>query len=137
MWFGTQDGLNRYDGYGIKVYKHTIKQNKRLFSNIIQTLYEDRAGNLWVGSQGGILNIYDRENDCLSTYKGSKSGKQTVIMDVTCIKEDNEGNLWIGSSMGLYLLNREGIVFIMRKSGEVLIIDVYSARICSHPKYAR
>jgi signal transduction histidine kinase/ligand-binding sensor domain-containing protein/CheY-like chemotaxis protein len=107
MWFGTQDGLNRYDGYDIKVYKHALKKNKQLFSNIIQSLYEDRSGNLWVGLHGGILSIYDRKNDCLIPFKASKSGSPTDIMDVTCVYEDKKGNLWVGTSLGLYLLDRE------------------------------
>jgi signal transduction histidine kinase/ligand-binding sensor domain-containing protein/CheY-like chemotaxis protein len=107
MWFGTQDGLNRYDGYGIKVYKHTPQKNRIAFSNIIQTLYEDKSGNLWVGSHGGILNVYDRKNDCLIPFKAGKSNAPTDISDVTCMEEDSKGNFWLGSSMGLYLLNRE------------------------------
>jgi signal transduction histidine kinase/ligand-binding sensor domain-containing protein/CheY-like chemotaxis protein len=117
MWFGTQDGLNRYDGYQFKIYKHTPKENKQHFSNIIQCLYEDKAGNLWVGLHGGILNVYDRKNDCLVPYKASKSRPVTDIRDVSCIYEDARGNLWIGTSFGLYLLNREtGVVTDFSKS---------------------
>ena len=50
MWFGTLDGLNRYDGYRMKVFKHALTDPTSLSDNKIRTVYEDRAGNLWIGT---------------------------------------------------------------------------------------
>ena len=55
MWFGTKDGLNRYDGLSFRVYK---KENSSLGRNFITALYEDRRGNIWIGTDGGVF-IYD------------------------------------------------------------------------------
>ena len=49
MWFGTKDGLNRYDGLSFRVYK---KENSGLGKNFITALYEDRRGNIWIGTDG-------------------------------------------------------------------------------------
>ena len=51
MWFGTKDGLNRYDGLSFRVYK---KENSGLGKNFITALYEDRRGNIWIGTDGGV-----------------------------------------------------------------------------------
>ena len=45
MWFGTLDGLNKYDGYKISVYKHDSRNNKSIGDNFINDLFEDRQGN--------------------------------------------------------------------------------------------
>ena len=54
MWLGTQDGLNRYDGYEFRVYKHDPTDPSSLPSNWIEALAEDAAGDLWIGTQGGL-----------------------------------------------------------------------------------
>jgi len=61
MWFGTSDGLNRYDGSDFKVY--------HLSSNIIRALLADQSGVLWIGTWGGGLNQYDREKDAFIRYQ--------------------------------------------------------------------
>ena len=62
IWFGTDNGLNRYDGYTFKIYKYNPKDNTSLSNNSIERINEDRNGNLWIATQGG-LNLYDRNND--------------------------------------------------------------------------
>ena len=62
LWFGTGDGINRYDGYNFKVYKHNTKNKNSLNNNNINIIYEDKKENLWVGTQEG-LNLYNREHD--------------------------------------------------------------------------
>lgn len=54
MWFGTKDGLNRYDGLSCRVYK---KENSSLGRNFITALYEDTRGNIWIGTDGGFLSM--------------------------------------------------------------------------------
>ena len=59
IWIGTQDGLNRYDGYEFKVYKHDPDDENSLSENIITALHQDRDGMLWIGTQKGGLNLFD------------------------------------------------------------------------------
>ena len=61
LWIGTYDGLNRYDGYSIKIYNHDPDDSTSLSSNSIRSLYEDDSGNLWVGTWSSGLNKYDWE----------------------------------------------------------------------------
>lgn len=53
-WFGTQDGLNRYDGYTVKVYRHDREDTNTLSDNFILTLLEGEDGNIWVGTRNGF-----------------------------------------------------------------------------------
>jgi signal transduction histidine kinase/ligand-binding sensor domain-containing protein/CheY-like chemotaxis protein len=105
LWFGTQDGLNRYDGYQFKVYKHKQKETSALFSNHISAVYEDKSGTLWVGSDGGSLHWYDRSRDQFIPFKVGGKINDPGTRDVNAIHEDKNGNLWIGSFTGLHCIN--------------------------------
>ncbi|AXE20986.1 histidine kinase [Runella rosea] len=62
MWFGTQDGVNRYDGHSFKVYKPDVKDPHSLHGVNIAGLVEDKQGNVWLGTEEG-LNCYERATD--------------------------------------------------------------------------
>lgn len=68
MWFGTDDGLNRYDGYEFTVFKPKIGDNTTLGANIVKCIFEDSDGNLWVGTAGGGLNKFDRNTETFTRY---------------------------------------------------------------------
>ena len=108
MWFGTQDGLNRYDGYNFKVYRHKPKDPTSLQRSHIVSLYEDSRGNLWIGTYNGALSLYDRKKDAFIHYKVS-SGNTAGLSHktVTAIYEDKQANLWIGTYYKLNLLDRK------------------------------
>ena len=63
MWFATANGLNRYDGSGVEVYRHDPDDPNSLSHNIVRSLAVDQSGVLWIGTWGGGLNQYDREKD--------------------------------------------------------------------------
>ena len=101
MWFGTQDGLNRYDGYEFKVYKNDPDDPDSLSSNFIKSMYEDQSGMLWIGTSGGGLNQFDRENDRFTHWTaGPKSADSISSNFITAILEDNDGTLWVGTLGG-------------------------------------
>ena len=63
MWFGTQDGLNLYDGYSFTVYRQAQNDNKSIRDNFILSLAEDTAGNIWIGTRNGLC-VYDKKLQC-------------------------------------------------------------------------
>lgn len=116
MWFGTKDGLNRYDGLSFRVYK---KENSSLGKNFITALYEDSRGNIWIGTDGGVF-IYDPMFDSFTAFdRASTSG--SVIRDfVTMIRSDEDDNIWISvENQGLfcYKLNEGKLLNPLHDSG--------------------
>lgn len=98
MWFATDDGLNKFDGSEFTVYRHT-DDRRSIVSSDIRTLYEDRRGNLWVGTGGGIA-LYDRKLDNFINYAPGAD------LSVTSICEDGDGRIWVASyGGGLSVLN--------------------------------
>lgn len=106
MWFATDDGLNKYDGYSFKVYRHNANDKSSLKANNINVLYEDKAGHLLVGTGGGGLSIYDKNNDSFDNLSANKNDETTLSNDdITSICQDKKGNIWIGTYSGLNLYN--------------------------------
>ena len=96
MWFGTQYGLNRYDGYNFKVFAHD-PGNPNSFSGVyIRSLFKDRDGALWVASDQ-FVNKLDPETETFTRYP---------VSFVSHISQDSAGMLWFATSTGLYGLDR-------------------------------
>jgi signal transduction histidine kinase/CheY-like chemotaxis protein/ligand-binding sensor domain-containing protein len=107
MWFGTIDGLNRFDGYRFVIYKNIPGDSTSLRNNGINALYEDSHGNLWVGSNGGGLSLYNREMDCFSHFTETPDSQTISNNGITSITEDVNGNLWIGTFWGLNFFDQK------------------------------
>ena len=109
MWFGTPDGLNKYDGYTFTVYKNDATNNKSISDNFIAGITEDTKGNIWVATRGGGLNMYDREKDQFVHFKNNPKNHGSISSDfLSSLLEDSEGNLWIGTEDGgLNLFDRK------------------------------
>lgn len=105
MWFGTQDGLNRYDGYRFIVYRNDPQNPRSISDNTITSLYEDRNGALWVGTNKG-LNRYDRGKNAFVHYQMTHKGVITSDA-ITCMYEDQAGHLWVGTYRGLNVFDKE------------------------------
>lgn len=101
MWFGTQDGLNQYDGYRFKVYKKRAFDATSLTHSHIRALLKDKTGNLWIGTAYG-LNLLDRKTKRfvnLSRLLGPKSDAEKYM--VNCLYQDSAGVIWVGTANGL------------------------------------
>lgn len=100
MWFGTQDGLNRYDGYTLTAYRHRRSAPDSLADNPIYALLEDSTGTIWVGTPRG-LDSFAGDADHFTHYPA-------ISEQVSSLHEDRSGVLWIGTSgSGLYRFDRE------------------------------
>ena len=69
IWIATQDGLNRYDGYEFKVFRHDNKDPNSISDNYIWSLVEDEHGHIWVGTRGGGLNKFDPKTEKFINFK--------------------------------------------------------------------
>jgi ligand-binding sensor domain-containing protein len=90
IWVGTGDGLNKYDGYTFKIYRHNPEDTLSLLKNSINSLYEDRHGNLWVLTGGGGVHYYDRKLDVFRRLP-----EFTFGCDIIRLVEDSQNNLWL------------------------------------------
>jgi signal transduction histidine kinase/ligand-binding sensor domain-containing protein/ActR/RegA family two-component response regulator len=105
MWFGTSQGLNRYDGYTMQVYRHEKSDPRSLPDNTVLALREDRNGVLWLGTNKG-LSRYDRALNSFTSYSLRDSGDTAPHWQVRSILEDTKGNLWVGTTDGLFRFDR-------------------------------
>ncbi|MCU0426728.1 MAG: ATP-binding protein [Candidatus Kapabacteria bacterium] len=113
LWFGTQNGLNCYDGYTMTVYRSQAGDSASLPENFIQSLYEDRSGTLWVGTLGGGLarmNPYSRRFTPISLYRQSlqspsREPSSADIANIFAFTEDKFGRIWVGTGYGLLRVN--------------------------------
>lgn len=98
MWFGTKDGLNRFDGYSFKSYRHDPSNPKSIGSDLIHKLYNDRQQVLWVGTSTGLYR-YDPVHESFLLLP------PTANMGIDDFGSDRKGNLWMISNFILYRYN--------------------------------
>jgi signal transduction histidine kinase/ligand-binding sensor domain-containing protein len=102
MWFGTEDGLNRYDGYSFKVYKHDPEDPNSLSNSWILSMIKDRSGVLWIGTANGGLNRFDLEANRITRYLNDPDDSHSLSNNrVLSLFEDGAGDLWVGTEFGL------------------------------------
>jgi ligand-binding sensor domain-containing protein/signal transduction histidine kinase/DNA-binding response OmpR family regulator len=101
MWFGTEMGLARYDGYNLKVYKHDVDKSNSLSHNYITKIVEDKHGNLWIGTRRGGLNYFNIKTENFTHYQHQENNTNSLSHDfIYTIAKDNQDNLWIGTVGG-------------------------------------
>lgn len=102
LWFGTIDGLNQYDGYEFKTYRHILKDSTSISNNRINAIVEDKNGNLWIGTNNG-LNFFERDLN-----KFSRVNLNTQSLDTSIDREfinhllydEIQNILWIATNDG-------------------------------------
>jgi ligand-binding sensor domain-containing protein len=106
LWIGTEDGLNRFDGYSFKVYRNKRGDKSSLSNNFIWSLCEDKDGKIWIGTDGGGLNRFDPVTEKFERFlfddKNSNSLSSDIVQNVFI---DSKNNLWIstwGGGLNLY-----------------------------------
>lgn len=95
LWFGTKDGLNRFDGYTFKTFRNDADDPESIGSNFVSCLHQDRQGTLWVGCDRGLFR-YDAATESFSRVSAAPPSE---IMD---IQSDTNGNLWFTTKLTLY-----------------------------------
>lgn len=137
MWFGTKNGLSRFDGYEFKIYDHDPFDPNSLSGNAISALISDSRGRLWIGTLSGNLDRYNSREDRFSHILPPEKNDATINV----ITEDLAGNLWLGTyGNGIFRIvfdsqNRDSIkniqhyVHRQKDSGSLFndfIIDLYA-----------
>ncbi len=113
MWFGTQDGLDRYDGYHFNVFRPNSADPGSISDRWITSIFEDRQGFIWVGTRLGGINRYDPAIGKFTRFMHAAENERSLSSNyVTSIFEDTDGFLWVGTEEGLdrYLPNQAGFL---------------------------
>ncbi|MBC7901903.1 MAG: histidine kinase [Gemmatimonadaceae bacterium] len=105
MWFATQNGLNRYDGYNVKSF-FSSESASSLPSNNILSLFSDKKGRLWIGTTNGLVQ-YDFVHESFEKVDSSSGGAAAAVARAAVFdfEEDVNGNLYAGGNAGLFRLS--------------------------------
>lgn len=111
MWFGTNDGLNRYDGHNFKVFRHEPGNSATISGNIINDMLEDERGVCWIATADGGLSRYDYRlppNQQFKQYRHLPGDSTSIPINIiSSLLLDRDGYLWIGTAgAGLWRFNR-------------------------------
>ena len=114
VWFGTRNGLNKYDGYTFTIYKNNIDDTHSLSNDRIADMLEDEDGNLWIATIDGGLDMFDWKKEKFIHYRHNPGDLASLpLNNLHSITADYEGNLWIGTAgAGLCMLDRKTNKFV-------------------------
>ena len=99
IWFGTTDGLNRFDGANMMVFRHARSNQHSLSSNFIRRIFKDRSGRLWLATSNG-LNLFEPETNTFLSYIHRSAYVQSKGDRINDIYEDADLNLWVATGWG-------------------------------------
>lgn len=107
MWIGTRDGLNRYDGHTVVVFRNEPGDSSSLSDSYTRCIYEDRSHGLWVGTVNG-LNLFDPARGVFTRWKHREGDSSSLSHNViTALLEDRNGRFWVATyGGGLNLIDR-------------------------------
>ena len=107
MWFGTKDGLNRYDGISFTAFRHETAATNELGNNVINSMHEDKDGMIWLGTDGGVY-LYNPEQETFRLFEIKNREGAVVNKPVYYITGDDRNNIWFAvESQGMFCFERK------------------------------
>ncbi|MBL4667727.1 MAG: hypothetical protein JKY30_00485 [Flavobacteriales bacterium] len=103
MWFGTQDGLNSYNGFEFSVYSHDLLDSTSISNSYIHVVSEENDSLLWLGTENG-LNLFNLATQNFINLFETEEYKKRKI-NVWSLMKDSAGNLWVGTDKNLFKIN--------------------------------
>ena len=98
IWFATSNGLERYDGYNFKIFKHKPDDPNSIASDFVRTLCEDPSGRLWVGTYGGGLDLFQPDSETFRHFRHIQGDAQTLASDkIYTVASTAHGDLLVGT----------------------------------------
>jgi len=127
LWIGTQDGLNRFDGFEFTVYKNDPRNKYSLTGNFVKSLLEDDEDNLWIGTGNGLSKLDLKTGQFTQPYFPKQLIDTLNNQHVTSLLFDNEKRLWIGTRNGLLLFDpgKNLLINLAKYSNLIELADKY------------
>ncbi|MEM7511118.1 MAG: two-component regulator propeller domain-containing protein, partial [Bacteroidota bacterium] len=123
MWFGTRDGLNKYDGYRMIVFRHQADDPESIISDDIRALYYDEEDStLWICTPEG-LSRYQEEQENFVNYPRFRTSFSSSMGVTRCVYRDTKNRLWAGSDKGLFQYHADEDSFLLRWPQNNLSLD--------------
>jgi len=119
IWFGTDDGLNRFDGLKFTIFKNNVSLKSTISDNWINCIFEDSEGRIWVGTSEGGLNRYEKFTNSFISYHTDSNKNSISNNNVMSIVQKDKDHLWIGTNDGLNLLNIKTGKFFRYKDEDI------------------
>lgn len=118
IWLGTEDGLQQYDGYVFRTFRHSVDNPNSLSNSYITRLLQDQAGNLWIGTYAG-LNRYDPATGVFTRYTHEHPGFNTTAHNyIWTLAQTHDGAIWVGTDDGLERLDPASGQWTVYHAGE-------------------
>ncbi|MFT4925334.1 MAG: ligand-binding sensor domain-containing protein/signal transduction histidine kinase [Phenylobacterium sp.] len=113
IWFATQDGLNRYDGYEFKVFRHDPASPNSISNSWVRVIHIDSSGTLWIGTNGSGIDKYDPQSESFIHYQHQPGNPNSLSHNtVRAIFSDANGTLWVGTDGGLNQFDNQSNQFV-------------------------
>lgn len=124
VWFGTEDGLHRYDGYNFRVFRKDVEDQNSLSHSHVISLAEDADGHIWAGTQGGGLNRVNPATEDVERINFDGEGVSEGHSIVFAVHVDTEEGVWAGTDDGLLYRPPDGDQFRKLETSDELTAPV-------------
>lgn len=124
MWFGTADGVNRFDGINFRAYYSDNQSQHKLMNTFVYSLCVDRKNVLWVGTENGLY-LYDENKDTFSHFNFRTQYGVVVTGRITSIYENKDGRIWIGTeAQGFFIYYPEERLLVQNSRLSDAVTDI-------------
>ena len=122
MWFGSNQGLYKFDGVEFKIYKSVYDNPQTLIDDNVHALHQDKTGRLWIGTKSGTISVLDITNDSLKHYRAPLNTSGIISnYSISTFYEGSNGALWVGSNgngLGKYDPLTDAFNYLRNKAGD-------------------
>jgi len=120
MWFGTRNGLNKFDGYNFNVFSLSSDNKNSISDNHILCMTEDKDGNLWIGTNNGLNKLDLSTNKFTRYFHAADSASSLSHNMIPSLYYDSDNNLWVGTNSGLNMYDKKSDSFLNIEIGKLL-----------------